>query len=158
MLRCDNTFTTSLYVLPCTNVSYYTLHKCPSVCIQTARGLYLALYCYFLHINKEHLNIQQWNSETHNTRADSLASNYTQIVTGHYFNIVSAAVLGCDEPVFFAKIKIHEYSRTQCFETVTWFRIICSNIKILNRQTAYVKKTKYCQIQYKQPCTFRVLS
>ena len=59
---------------------------------------------------------------------------------------------------FFAKIKIHEYSRTQCFETVTWFRTICSNIKILNRQTAYVKKTKYCQIQYKQPCTFRVLS
>ena len=25
------------------------------------------LYFYFLHINEEHLNIQQWNSETHNT-------------------------------------------------------------------------------------------
>jgi len=25
------------------------------------------IYFYFLHINEEHLNIQQWNSETHNT-------------------------------------------------------------------------------------------
>ena len=59
-------------------------------------------------------------------------------MTGHYFSIALAAVVDCDEP-FFAKIKAHEYSKTvkttECFRTVTWFRIIYSKVKILKRQT-----------------------
>ena len=60
-------------------------------------------------------------------------------MTGHYFSIAPAAVVGCDEPFSFAKITTFEYSRTvkttKCFATVTGYKIICSKVKILKRQT-----------------------
>ena len=46
------------------------------------------------------------------TWADSLAGHYSEIVTGNYFSITHATVVGCDEPGFFAKITTHKCSRT----------------------------------------------
>ena len=63
-----------------------TSHKCdPSLCIQTA--LQALILC--------------------GTWADSLAAYYTEMVTGQYFSISPAAVVGCDEPGFFLQKSQH---------------------------------------------------
>ena len=56
----------------------------------------------------------------------------------HYIARCSCWLSRC----FFAKITTHEYFRTvkttKWFATQTWFRIICSIVKILKRQTVLV--------------------
>ena len=42
---------------------------------------------------------------------DSLACHYAEMATDHYFTIVHAAVVSCDEPLLWQK-KPHESSRT----------------------------------------------
>ena len=37
----------------------------------------------------------------------SLAGHYAEIVTGHYFGIAPAAVVGCDDPGFFLRKSQH---------------------------------------------------
>ena len=59
-------------------------------------------------------------------------------MTGHYLSIVPDVVVAMTR-VIFAKATIREYSRTvkttKCVATVTGFRLICSKVKLLIRQT-----------------------
>ena len=57
------------------------------------------------------------------------------------FQYIAAAVVVCDEPVFFAEITTHEYSRTvkttKCFAPMTGFRILCSILKDSKKTNCY---------------------
>ena len=120
-------------------INYYNFEKISISKIKI--NSFLALYNIIPYTNLSLLCVYKLQEALikRSTWADSLAGHYAGIATSQYFTIAPAAVVGCNEPLFLQKpqhINLLELSNTiKWFATVTGFRIICSIVKILKRQT-----------------------